>query len=108
MAILFELALIILPLFTLLSTVNGVIKYRSARLILGVSFICLLVELFVSWLWVFRIVELTDLEMSIFVGHDWWNLAAGPLVFLLYLYVFTELNFSNRKKEKTDDLPRAE
>ncbi|WP_099608896.1 hypothetical protein [Vibrio coralliilyticus] len=108
MAMLFELALIILPVFTLLAAVNGTIKYQLARFILGISFVCLLVELFVSWLWVFKIVELTDLQASIFVGHDWWNLAAGPIVFLLYLYVFTELNFSNRKKEKPNDLPRAE
>ncbi|NRF16315.1 hypothetical protein [Vibrio coralliilyticus] len=108
MAMLFELALIILPVFTLLAAVGRTIKYQLARFILGISFVCLLVELLVSWLWVFKIVELTDLQASIFVGNDWWNLAAGPVVFLLYLYVFTELNFSNRKKEKPNDLPRAE
>lgn len=103
MTMLFEIALIVIPMFVLLAVMGEEMPLKVARFMMKLSFVFLIIELFISWLCVFKFIEMPDLQMSIFIGTNWWNLAAGPLVFLLYVYVFTEITIAKPRNKEPDN-----
>ncbi|MDA0118569.1 hypothetical protein [Vibrio sp. T11.5] len=66
----------------------------SATLACGLilpSFIIFLVGLISGWLCAIGVINLNWPASTIFVGNQWWNLATGPIVIMLYLFVMSEV-----------------
>ncbi|CAM2985264.1 NADH dehydrogenase [Vibrio neptunius] len=104
MAMFLEIFLIVVPILIVFAVFNEFIPVRFANYTLRLSFVLLVIELIISWLKVFKFISLSNID-SIFIGDEWWHLVAGPVVFLLYVYVMTELSIyevrqTNKKSEK--------
>lgn len=107
MAMILELFLIVIPLLAIFAVFSESISVRLANYALRFSFALLLCELTISWLKVFKFVSLANID-SIFIGDEWWNLLAGPAVFLLYIYVMTEVSiYESRHKSKDREKGQA-
>ncbi|WP_019274820.1 hypothetical protein [Vibrio coralliilyticus] len=63
---------------------------RACRVILP-SFIVFLSGLMAGWLCALGVLELNWPTPSLFVGNAWWHLATGPVVFMLYVFVMSEV-----------------
>ena len=103
MAMILELFLIVIPLLVIFAVFSESMPARLANYTLRLSLVFLMFELIISWLKVFSLISLADID-SIFIGDDWWNLLAGPAVFLLYIYVMTEVSiYESRHKPEENE-----
>ncbi|AIW22946.1 hypothetical protein [Vibrio coralliilyticus] len=63
------------------------------------SFLVFVSGLIAGWLCALGVVKLDWPSPSLFVGNAWWHLATGPVAFVLYVLVMSEIC---RRKHSVD------
>lgn len=100
MVIYLELVLLVLPLGLTALTARDIISPKLAKTLLVSSGSILGIEILLSMLIAFNVIDFELSTTSLFIGSEMWNFFLVPALLMLYIYVFTELKYwkSDTKK----------
>lgn len=102
MVIYLELVLLVLPLGLTALTARDIISPKLAKTLLVSSGSILGIEILLSMLFAFNVIDFELSTTSLFIGSEMWNFFLVPALLMLYMYVFTELKYwkSDTKKPR--------
>ncbi|NOJ25454.1 hypothetical protein [Vibrio coralliilyticus] len=102
MVIYLELVLLVLPLGLAALTDRDIISPKLAKTLLVSSGSILGIEVLLSMLIAFNVIDFELSTTSLFIGSEMWNFFLVPALLMLYMYVFTELKYwkSDTKKPR--------
>ena len=102
MIIYLELILLVLPLGLAALTARDIISPKLATILLVSSGSILGIEILLSMLIAFNVIDFELSTTSLFIGSEMWNFFLVPALLMLYMYVFTELKYwkSDTKKPR--------
>ena len=102
MVIYLELVLLVLPLGLAALTARDIISPKLATILLVSSGSILGIEILLSMLIAFNVIDFELSTTSLFIGSEMWNFFLVPALLMLYMYVFTELKYwkSDTKKPR--------
>ena len=102
MVIYLELVLLVLPLGLAALTAREIISPKLATILLVSSGSILGIEILLSMLIAFNVIDFELSTTSLFIGSEMWNFFLVPALLMLYMYVFTELKYwkSDTKKPR--------
>ena len=102
MVIYLELVLLVLPLGLAALTARDIISPKLATILLVSSGSILGIEILLSMLIAFNVIDFELSTTSLFIGSEMWNFFLVPALLMLYMYVFAELKYwkSDTKKPR--------
>ena len=102
MIIYLELILLVLPLGLAALTARDIISPKLATILLVSSGSILGIEILLSMLIAFNVIDFELSTTSLFIGSEMWNIFLVPALLMLYMYVFAELKYwkSDTKKPR--------
>ncbi|KFI12002.1 hypothetical protein F0223_21845 [Vibrio coralliilyticus] len=102
MVIYLELVLLVFPLGLAALTARDIISPKLAKTLLVSSGSILGIEILLSTLIAFNVIDFELSTTSLFIGSEMWNFFLVPALLMLYMYVFTELKYwkSDTKKPR--------
>ncbi|MGY3689070.1 hypothetical protein HRJ45_12160 [Vibrio coralliilyticus] len=86
-----ELVMLTVPWFIYSAVKNKTIPIRYACRVIIPCFAIFIAALLSGWLCAFGVIDISWPAPSLFVGNEWWNLATGPVVIMLYIFVMSEI-----------------